>query len=229
MSSIMTVLSSMATRKVLGELARSYEQRTGHRVKSEAIGGIDAERRVRNGAAADIVILASKVIEQLEVEGHLAPGCRRNFASSRIAVAVRSGEARPSIHDEERVKQAILGAPRIGYSTGPSGDHLKQLWERWGVASSVSRRAVQAPPGVSVGALIAQGEVDLGFQQLSELLDVPGIDVLGTLPPDLQGVTVFSMGLSSNSLGRSQACDLVEYLSSPEADEAKRRNGMEPA
>ena len=223
------VLSSMATRQILAELVGSYEQRTRRHIFFHAVGGVDAAQRVRNGEPADVVVLASKVMEQLEVEGHIFSGSRRNFASSVVAMAVASGAARPSAHDEEAVKQAILEARRIGYSTGPSGDHITQLCERWGLAGLVSHRAVQAPPGVSVGELIARGEVDLGFQQLSELLNVPGIDIIGPLPTEIQSVTVFSVGLSSIDRNFDEARALVDFLTSPETDAAKRRHGMEPA
>ena len=142
----------------------------------QSMGGVEAARLVRAGEPADIVVLASKVMEQLEAEGHLVSGSRVGFARSGIAMAVPSGVQRPSVSDEASVKQAILDARKICYSTGPSGDHLMQLWERWGIAGSVSQRALQAPPGVPVGTVVARGDADLGFQQLSELLHVPGIE-----------------------------------------------------
>src|SRR4051794_17225968 len=150
-----TGLSSMATRQILADLAASYEERTGQPVAIRSLGGVEAARRVRAGEPADVVVLASTVIEQLEAEGHLVSGSRAGFARSGIAVAVRSGAPRPAIGDEESVRQAILDAPRICYSTGPSGDHLLRLFERWGIADAVSQRAVQAPPGVPVGTLVA--------------------------------------------------------------------------
>jgi molybdate transport system substrate-binding protein len=192
------------------------------------MGGVEAARLVRAGEPTDVIVLASKVMEQLEAEGHLVSGSRVGFARSGIAMAVPSGARRPSASDEESVKQAILEARTICYSTGPSGDHLMRLWERWGIAGSVSQRALQAPPGVPVGTVVARGEADLGFQQLSELLHVPGIDVVGPLPPEIQAVTVFSAGVSNTSSQREEARALVEFLTSPEAEAAKRQHGMEP-
>ena len=193
------------------------------------MGGVEAARRVRAGEPADIVVLASKVMERLEAEGHLVSGSRVGFARSGIAMAVPSGVQRPSVSDEASVKQAILDARRICYSTGPSGDHLKRLWERWGIAGSISQRAIQAPPGVPVGEIVARGDADLGFQQLSELLHVPGIEIVGPLPPEIQAVTVFSAGISTTSSQREEARALVAYLTSPEAEAAKRQHGMETA
>ena len=219
----------MATRLVLAELTGSYEQRTGRRVAIEVVGGIEAARRVRAGERADVVVLAANVMEQLESEGHLVPGSRADVARSGIAVAVRSGAPRPSLKDEASVRQAMMDARTIGYSTGPSGDHVKRLWERWGIAGLVSQRAIQAPPGVPVGTLVAQGEADLGFQQLSELLGLPGIEIVGPLPSEIQALTVFTAGVFKTSSQPDEARGLVAYLTAPEAESALRRNGMEPA
>jgi molybdate transport system substrate-binding protein len=229
MTSPITGISSMATRQILADLFESYEQRTGRRVAIRSMGGVEATRMVRAGEPADVIVLASKVMEQLEAEGHLISGSRVEFARSGIAIAVRSGARQLNVSDEESVKQAILEAPKICYSTGPSGEHLKRLWERWGIAGSVSQRALQVPPGVPVGTVVARGDADLGFQQLSELLHVPGIEIIGPLPPEIQAVTVFSAGVSNTSSQREEARALVAYLTSPEADAAKRQHGMEAA
>ena len=229
MTGQITGVSSMATRQILADLAESYERRTGCRVAIRSMGGVEAARLVRAGEPTDVIVLASNVMEQLEAEGHLVSGSRVGFARSGIAMAVPSGARRPSINDEESVKQAILDARTVCYSTGPSGDHLMRLWERWGIGEAVSQRTLQAPPGVPVGAVVARGEADLGFQQLSELLHVPGIDVVGPLPPEIQAVTVFSAGVSNTSSQREKARALVAYLSSPEAEAVKRQHGMKPA
>lgn len=223
-----TGLSSMATRAILADLAESYEQRSGRRVAIEFVGGVDAARRVRAGDPFDLVVLASAVMEQLEAEGHVTAASRMAFAISGIAMAIPAGMPRPDVEDEEAVKHATLGARKVCYSTGPSGDHLKRLWERWGIADSMAARAVQAPPGVPVGALLARGEADLGFQQLSELMNVPGVEILGPLPPEIQAVTVFSAGVSRASSLPDEARTLIEYLTSAEAAEVKRRHGMQP-
>ena len=224
-----TGISSMATRSILADLAQIREQRTGRRAVIRSMGGVEAARVVRAGEPTDIVVLASKVMEQLETEGHVVSGSRVGFARSGVAGAVRAGAPRPSLQDEEAVKRAILQARTIAYSTGPSGDHLEGLWARWGIAEVISPRAVQAPPGVPVGALVARGEAELGFQQLSELMHVPGIEIIGPLPPEIQAVTVFAAGVASTSAQPDEARALVAFLTSPEADAAKRRHGMEPA
>ena len=199
MSARLTGLSSMATRRILADLAQAYESQTGARVEIRSMGGVEAAKLVRAGEATDIVVLASKIMSALEAEGHLAKGDTRDFARSEIGIAVRTGSAPPSVADEQAVKQAMLGARKICYSTGPSGDHLKALCEKWGVPLA---RALVAPPGMPVATLVANGEADLGFQQLSELIDQPGIEIAGPLPPEIQAVTVFSAGISINSQNR---------------------------
>jgi molybdate transport system substrate-binding protein len=229
MSSHVAGISSMATRQILADLVPPCEQRTGCRIAIQSMGGVEAARRIRAGEPTDIIVLASTVMQQLETEGYVVAESRAAFAHSGIAMAVRSGARRPSVKDEASVKQAILRARMICYSSGPSGDHLIELWRRWGIAEIISSRAMQAPPGVPVGTLLAGREADLGFQQLSELLHLPGIEVIGPLPPEIQATTLFSAGVCSGSSKRDEARAVVAYLASGEADAAKRRHGMEPA
>jgi molybdate transport system substrate-binding protein len=219
-------LSSMATRRILTDLAQDYESQTGARVEIRSMGGVEAAKLVRAGEATDIVVLASKVMGALEAEGHLAKGDTRDFARSEIGIAVRAGSALPSVASEEAVKRAMRDARKICYSTGPSGDHLKALCEKWGIPLA---RALVAPPGVPVAVLVANGEADLGFQQLSELVGQPGVEVVGPLPPAIQTVTVFSAGVSATARDADGARAFVAYLVSAQTDETKRRHGMEPA
>ena len=229
MSGRLVGLSSMATRHILADLARDYEARKGTRVEIRSMGGVEAAKLVRGGEAADVVVLASKVMGTLEAEGHLAKGSIKDFARSEIGIAVRAGSPRRSIANEQAVKQAMLDARRICYSTGPSGDHLKALCETWGFTDSVLARALVAPPGVPVATLVANGEADLGFQQLSEFISQPGVEVVGPLPPEIQAVTVFSAGVASKSADPEAAHAFVAFMTSAETAGAKRRYGMEPA
>ena len=228
MSTEITGVSSMATRNILGDLAQRYEAGSGVRVAIKSMGGVDAARVVRAGEITDIVVLASNVMAQLEGEGRIVPGSIRAVTRSGMAIAVRAGAPRPDIGDENAVRRAVFEARKVGYSTGPSGDHLLKLCERWGLTPAGADRLVKAPPGVPVGSLVAQGDADLGFQQLSELLDVPGIEIVGPLPPEIQAVTVFSAGVCSTSQRPKETQDLIAYLTSPETAELKRKRGMEP-
>jgi molybdate transport system substrate-binding protein len=221
-------ISSMATRLILGELGRRYEAASSVGVAIKAMGGVDAARLVREGEATDIVILASGPMAKLEAEGHIVAGSIKGFARSGMAIAVRAGAQRPDIGDEDAVRRAVFAAKTVCYSTGPSGDHLLQLCERWGIPADADR-LLKAPPGVPVGSLVAQGHADLGFQQLSELINVPGIEVVGPLPPEIQAVTVFAAGVASTSAQPAQTEDLIAYLTSAQTDAVKQAQGMEPA
>ncbi len=221
-------ISSMATRHVLTELGAAYRQKTGQSVAIESVGGVDAARRIRAGEKCDVVVLADEALSQLEADGCIKPGSRAGLADSAIAVAVKSGAKHPSLTDEDSLKAAILAAQSICYSTGPSGSHVVRLLEKWGIDRLMSGRIVQAPPGVPVGTLVARGEAELGFQQLSEFLDVPGIDIVGTLPREIQSLTRFSCAVCAQASNEAGARGFIGYLTSPEADASKRRHGMEP-
>jgi molybdate transport system substrate-binding protein len=229
MSGRLAGLSSMATRLILGDLARDYEARTGTHVEIRSMGGVEVAKLVRAGEATDIVVLASKVMGALEAEGHLAKGGIADFARSEIGVATRAGSRPVGVKSEQAVKQAMLEARRLCYSTGPSGDHLKALCQKWGLADSVLGRALVAPPGVPVASLVASGEADLGFQQLSELIGQPGVEVAGPLPPEIQAVTVFSAGVARTSTDPPAARAFVAFMTSAETADTKRAHGMEPA
>jgi molybdate transport system substrate-binding protein len=229
MTARLTGLSSMATRRILADLAQDYESQRGVRVDIRSMGGVEAAKLVRAGEATDVVVLASKVMASLEAEGHVAKGSLRDFARSEIGIAVQAGSPRPGVDSEQAVKQAMLDARRVCYSTGPSGDHLKALCEKWGVVNSVLARALVAPPGTPVASLVARGDADLGFQQLSELISQSGIEIVGPLPPRIQAVTVFSAGVSMRSAEPEAARALVAYMAAAETGDTKRRYGMEPA
>lgn len=222
-------IASMATGQLLADLAAAWQQRSGRTVAMESVGGVDAARRVQAGEPFDVVVLAAGAIDQLVAGGRVVADSQVALVRSGVAVAVRAGAARPDIGTEDALRQAVLAAPSIGYSTGPSGVALIRLFERWGIAAEVEQRTVQAPPGVPVGALIARGEVALGFQQLSELMHLDGIEVIGPLPDAVQITTTFSAGLCTASRQGEAVRPMLTFMASPQAAGAKRRHGMEPA
>jgi molybdate transport system substrate-binding protein len=225
----LTGISSMATRQVLAELAGAYQALCGTVVAFESVGGVDAAKRVQAGEAFDVVVLASDAIDKLVASGRVVADSKTDLVHSGVAIAVRAGAPRPDIGSEAALRQAVLAARTLGYSTGPSGVALGKLFDRWGIADTVRDRIVQAPPGVPVGTLVARGEVELGFQQLSELMHLPGIDVIGPMPAGLEIVTTFSAGLCAASARPAAVRALLDFLRSPAAADAKRRHGMEPA
>lgn len=221
------LISSMATRDVLGELASQYQRATSQAVTTEAAGGVDVAKRVQQGEAVDVVVLASNAIDKLIAEGRLSVGSRVDLVKSGIAIAVRAGAPKPDISSEESVKHAVLAAKTLSYSTGPSGAHLEKMFARWGVLDEIRGRIVVAPPGVPVGTLIANGTAEVGFQQLSELLNVSGVKVVGPLPQAIQTLTIFSGGISANCNRPEAARALLNYLASPAASDVKQRHGMQ--
>lgn len=216
----------MATRQLLAELFAAYGQRTGQPVVLEAVGGVDAAKRVQAREAFDVVILASDALDKLIASGHVKPG-RVDLVNSGVAVAVREGAAPPDLSSADAFKAAVLAAPSLGYSTGPSGTALLELFRRWGIFERIEPCLVQARAGVPVGSLVASGEVALGVQQLSELIHVQGITVVGPLPGDIQINTVFSAGIASTCQRADAVRDLLTFLASPETLAAKQRQGMD--
>jgi molybdate transport system substrate-binding protein len=229
MSTEIKGISSMATRLVLAELVQAFQNQTGQSVQLEAVGGVDAAKRVQSGEAFDVVILASDAMDKLLASGHLLVGSKVDLVHSSVAMAVPKGAAVPDISTEEAVKQAVLAAQRVCYSTGPSGTALLQLFERWGVSEQLTGHLFQAPAGIPVGSWVAKGEADLGFQQLSELISLEGVTVLQPLPESIQITTTFSAAVAQTSQQAALVKDLIAFLASPAADAAKRRQGMEPA
>jgi molybdate transport system substrate-binding protein len=223
------VLSSMATRELLNELTSGYQRSSGQAVTSEAAGGVDVAKRVRAGEAVDVVVLSSTALDSLIAAGSLLPDSRTDLVKSGVSIAVRAGAPRPDVTGEEALKRAVLAAKAVSYSTGPSGVYLEKLFERWDILPQIRSRIVVAPPGVPVGSLVASGAVELGFQQLSELMTLPGIDVIGPLPPEIQTITIFSGGISCGCTRPELARALLDYLASPSVSDTKRRNGMDPA
>lgn len=222
------LISSMATRLLLADLIALWMQSGGVAIAAESVGGLDAARRIESGEAFDGVVLAADAIEKLMASGHAVPGSRIDVARSSVAVAVRAGALLPGISTEAALRQAVETAPTVGYSTGPSGVAILKLFERWGMSQPSGSKFVQSPPGVPVGSLVARGEVALGFQQLSELMHLEGIAVVGTLPEPVSITTVFSSAICSAAVERQHTADFLAFIASASASAVKQRHGMTP-
>ena len=225
----LSLISSMATRELLTGLAAQYQRESGRSVQAESGGGVEIARRISAGEAHDVVVLAANAIDKLMADGAVLPASRVDLVRSGVAAAVGAGAARPALTTPEDVKAAVLAAPSLSYSTGPSGVYLENLFRQWGILEEIRSRIVVPPPGVPVGTLVADGRVALGFQQLSELMNLPGIVVLGPLPAAIQTVTVFSGGICAASADPEAARALLAWLGSPATAAMKLRYGMEAA
>jgi molybdate transport system substrate-binding protein len=224
-------ISSMATRLLLARLADMFQQQSGWRMQIESVGGVDAAKRVQSGEAFDVVILASDAIDKLIASGHLQPGSRIDIVESPIAVAIKSGAPRADITTATALKDTLLVAKSISYSTGPSGVYLAQLFEKMGIAEQLKNKTVVPAPGVPVGSLVAKGDVELGFQQRSELINIEGIELLGNLPDAIAYITTFSAGIPANASPEGQAAtkQFLAFANSSEAIPLKQSQGMTPA
>ncbi len=221
-------ISSMATRALLAQLAHSGRGRGLH-VHFESVGGVDAARRVAQGEAFDLVVLASDAIDKLIASGSALAEGRTDLVVSKTVVAVPEGAPRIDVGTEQALRKAVLEASAIGHSTGPSGTAVLALLQRWGVLDAVRERLVQAPAGVPVGRLLAEGKASLGFQQTSELVGLAGVSVLGELPAGCEIVTRFTAAVCAASGRRDEARALITYMASPETAAAKLAHGLEPA
>jgi len=222
------VMAVNAVKAAHVELVSAFEQSSGHKVTT-LWGGTEAiTQRIGDGDVVDVVIIAAPNIDKLILAGKLVAGSRADVAKSGIGVAVRSGLPKPDISSGEAVRKAVLAANSVAYSSGPSGFYLADLFRKMGIAEQIRDKVKQPASGVQVGELVARGEADLGFQQVSELTHVKGIDYLGPLPADIQSITVFSAGLHTAAPAPEAAKALVKFLTAPEAGSSIRKMGMEP-
>jgi molybdate transport system substrate-binding protein len=222
------VLSTQATEQAYRELVPQFERATGHKVTTIFTGTLDADKRLAAGEAYDLLIMSGPSIDEHLKDGKLVAASRVDLAKSGVGAGVKAGAPKPDIHTTQALRKTILNAKSIGYSTGPSGMYVLKLFERLGVADQVKPKLKQTPTSVFVGSIIASGEVEIGFQQVSELGQYPGVDFLGPLPADVQEMTVFSSGIMKNAKQADAARAWVRYLTGPEAAKAFTKRGMQP-
>ncbi len=222
------MLASGATKEAIVELIPQFEKSSGHKVVPTWTGSANIKKRIVSGEVYDLVIVGGPVIDAFIQQGKLVPGSRADLMKSGVGVAVRAGGPKPDIGSSEALKKTMLAAKSIGYSTGPSGDHVVSLSERMGIADQIKSKLKQVPSGVRIGSIIVSGEAEIGFQQISELIHAPGLDYIGPLPSDVQKITVFSAGIHSGAKQPEAAKALVKSLTAPAAATVIKNHGMEP-
>ena len=222
------VMASAAIKEAYLELVPQFEKSTEHKVSTTWAGTVDITKRLNAGEVFDLIIMAGSSIDAFIKQGKLVAGSRVDLAKSGVGVAVRAGAPKPDISSADAVKRAMLAAKSIAYSTGPSGVYLAALFQRMGIADQIKDRVKVGAPGVPIGEIIARGEAEIGFQQVSELLPVAGIDYIGPLPPDIQQITVFASGIHIGATQADAAKALVKFLTSPQAAPVIKKKGMEP-
>ncbi len=222
------VLASGAMRAALPELIPEFERATGHGLAISYHSSNTILSRIREGETADMVIVTAAGIDALVREGRAVAGSRTDIASSGLGIAVRAGMPRPDIGSVDAFKRALRDAKSIAYTaSGASGVYFAGLIERLGIAEQIKARA-KVMSG-STGAAIVRGEAELAVQQIPELMEVSGADIVGPFPAEVQSTTLFSAGIMTGAKQPAAARELIGFLASPAAARALKSKGMEPA
>lgn len=222
------VLATGATKEIILELIPQFEKSSGYKVVTTWTGTAGIRKRIGDGEVYDLIIVGAPVIDAFIQQGKVASGSRTELMKSAVGVAVRAGAPRPDIGSPEAVRNALLTAKSIGYSTGPSGDHVLSLIERFGITDQIKPKLKQVPTGARMETIIATGEAEIGFQQISELIRAPGINYVGPLPSDIQKITVYSAGIHASAKQPEAARALVNALTGSTAASVIKHHGMEP-
>lgn len=233
MANELRVMTSGAFTAAYLELIPRLEQLTKKKLVTAATsigtGENSIPSRLRRGEAVDVVIVADAVLREFIREGLVKADSHTPLARSMIGMAVRKGAPKPDIGTVEALKRTLLQAKSIAYSASVSGEYLTQeLLERLGIADEVLKKCRRIEGGERVGAAIARGEAEIGFQQMSELLPIPGIDHITPLPAEVQKVSLFSAGVASSTGDAQAAYAIVKFLASSEAVSAIVKSGLEP-
>jgi molybdate transport system substrate-binding protein len=227
------VLSTTAMKTSLDELTPEFERATGNKLSFSFAPSARIARMVADGEPHDVAIVTDQGHQNLTAQGKLKPGVRADLARSAMALAVQKGAAKPDISSAQKFKEAMLATKSLGMSNpvggGQSGANLVRIFEKLGIAEAMKGKCTYGPGGPAglIGNFLVRKEVETGIQQLPELMAVPGIDIVGPLPPDIQAMTVFSAGLSANAGNVEGANALIHFLTTPRAVAVIKAKGME--
>ena len=222
------VFATAAIQEAYNTLVPRFAQTGPHKVATEWVPTVDLMQRMKAGGIADLVFMSAAGIDELIRDGKLVDGSRVDIAKSGIGIAVRVGAARPDISSADALRAAILAAKSVSYSTGPSGVYLAGLFDRMGLTAALEGK-LKVVKGEPIGAVVARGDAEIGFQQVPELLPVKGIDLVGPLPPEIQQVTTFAAGRPIAAKHVDAGAALLAFLKTPAALDVFRSKGMDPA
>jgi molybdate transport system substrate-binding protein len=226
------VLSAGAFKQVLLALVADFERQTGHKVlvENDTVGGL--VKRIDGGAAFDVAVLTPAAVNELSGKGKLVAGSRADLARVGVGVVVKEGALKPDIGSVEAFKRALLSAKSVAYidpaAGGSSGIYVAGLLDKLGIAAEVKPKA-KLIHGGAVAEYIANGEAELGIHQISEILPVKGVTLVGPLPAEIQNYTVYAAGLGANATDADAAKALIKTLTGPAAAEVLKSKGMQPA
>jgi molybdate transport system substrate-binding protein len=223
------VIASTAMREVLEELGPMFEHASGNKVTVVFYSGAVLPGKLKDGEQADLVFTTPDTIDDLTKAGKLVAGSGAPFVRSAAGVAVRAGAKKPDVSTPDALKAALLAAKTVGYSQGPSGVHFNTVIAKLGIADAVKAKGVVPPLGQRVGTLIAEGKAEIGVQQITELLLIPGIDYIGPLPKDLQANIVYSTATPTTAKEKGGAAALVKFIKSEAAVAPIKKLGLDPA
>ena len=228
MSRVLKVLSSNSIRAVMGKLVPQFERSSGLSLSLSYDPAKVMLARIEKGDAGDLAIMGSGALDELVRKGKILAASRRVLARCRVGFAVRAGAPKPDIRTVESFKRALAAAKSVAYTQeGASGMHFSGLIERMGIAREVQAKAVRQPGGL-VGELVAAGKAEVAIQQVPELLAVPGIELVGPLPEEIQLITVTATGIFAGTRQAPAAQSFIEFLSTPAALRVMQSKGLEP-
>jgi len=219
------VLSTVGMQPATPELIAQLERATGHRIAVTYGLAAVLKTKFLEGAPADVLILTSPIVEDLAKQGKVVPGSKVDVARSGVGVGVKTGAPKPDISTPDALKNTVLAARSVGYSKeGASGVAFARVLERLGIAEQV--RAKYKDTGTKAGEMVVAGEIELGAAQIPELMAVPGVDVVGPLPAELQTVTIFSVGLTAEAKEADAAKAFIQFLAGPAAAAVYKAKGL---
>jgi molybdate transport system substrate-binding protein len=221
------VLSSGAVKEAYLELTPQFEAATGHKVVTVWSSTVLMKKDIVDGAQFDLVIIGAPEVDDFISKNKALAGSRVDLMKVGVGMAVKEGAPKPDVSSAAKVKEAVLAAKKVAYSSGPSGTYIQNLFGKLGIAEEAKTKTLQTQPGMPVAGYLRRGEVDFGFQQVSELVHEGGIAYLGPLPAEIQNYTLFSSGVPSVAKEPAAAKAFQAWLAAPEAGPVKKKHGLE--